>query len=185
MQLFNVAMVTAANFFTCCCKCVYHVSALSGGEGWHSGTSNRVKLSWRTSNYCQICWIIGNKITCSFFFWGGGGLQEDTRSASVQGSSAGGSSRSEDPRTVACALLEIGVMCLIHLRYKHVHVATGLHCRVVPSVVHYSSTMEGATVAEGQLEDGNGVQKTDRDGNTLTTGNSLRVHSCRSIPAII
>ena len=61
--LFNVAMVTAANFFTCCCKCVYHVSALSGGEGWHSGTSNRVKLSWRTSNYCQIYWIIGIKIT--------------------------------------------------------------------------------------------------------------------------
>ena len=33
---------------------------------------------------------------------------------------------------------------LTTLRYKHV--ATGLHCRVVPSVVHYSSTMEGATV---------------------------------------
>ena len=44
--------------------------------------------------------------------------------------------------------------------------------------------MEGATVAEDQLE-GNGVQKNDRDGNTLTTANGLRVHSCRSIPAII
>ena len=72
---------------------------------------------------------------------------------------------------------------LTTLRYKHV--ATGLHCRVVPSVVHYSSTMEGATVAEDQLEEGNGVLKSDRDGNTLTTGNGLRVHSCRSIPAII
>ena len=55
----------------------------------------------------------------------------------------------------------------------------------MPSVVHYSSTMEGATVAEDQLEEGNGVLKSDRDGNTLTTGNGLRVHSCRSIPAII
>ena len=45
--------------------------------------------------------------------------------------------------------------------------------------------MEGATVAEDQLEEGNGVQKNDRDGNTLTTGNSLRVHSWRAIPAII
>ena len=93
-------MVTAANFFTCCCQCVYHVSALSCGEGCCSGTSNRVKLLFMGTSNCQMYWIK---------LHGGGGVQEDSHSASVQGSSAGGSSRSEDPRRV----LEIGVMLML------------------------------------------------------------------------
>ena len=43
-----------------------------------------------------------------------------------------------------------------------------------------STTTDGTAVAEGLSEEANGVGdsgKNDRDRSTLTTGNSLRVHS--------
>ena len=47
-----------------------------------------------------------------------------------------------------------------------------------------STTTEGALVAEGLPEETSGIgvsRKNDRDRNTLTTGNSLRVHSSRVV----
>ena len=54
--------------------------------------------------------------TCSY--WVALQVQEDSHSASVQGSSAGGSSRSEDPRRV----LEIGVMLMLTIHLIHAYV---------------------------------------------------------------
>ena len=52
-----------------------------------------------------------------------------------------------------------------------------------------STTTEGEPVAEGLPEAANAIgdsRQNDRDGNTLTTANSLRVHSSRqSIPGKI
>ena len=48
-----------------------------------------------------------------------------------------------------------------------------------------STTTEGAPVAEGLLEETNGIgdsrEKNDRDRSTLITGNNLRVHSFRVV----
>ena len=40
-----------------------------------------------------------------------------------------------------------------------------------------STTTEEAPMAEGLPEEANGIGKNDRDRSTLTSGNSLRVHS--------
>ena len=64
------------------------------------------------------------------------------------------------------------------------YVSTEQHLHAIES-----TTTEGAPVAEGLPEKANAIGDTrenDRDRNTLTTGNSLRVHSLsgKNFPAI-